>query len=159
MCLPLRLTHHKWDFSDYRYYLRGAGSGNLGRIMYASLWLAELQPLGVKQQDLSQKDWGIEREAKPTDFSKAFHLVPANVNVLPRRGRRLRSRILSVKDKGLVFHKYWCQGSWSSMLDDKMCQPAQSHLEWDGRPMHAQQPVNFISLTCDAVKDPCYLFL
>jgi len=33
------------------------------------------------------------REAKPSDFSKTFHLVPDNMNVLPRGGRRSRSRM------------------------------------------------------------------
>lgn len=55
----------------------------------------------------------MEEEAEPPEFAKACCLVTTNMNILPNRGRRLRSRVFDVKDEGFCSHntsglRRWC---------------------------------------------------
>lgn len=67
----------------------------------------------VKQRDLSLKERGMEEEAEPPEFAEAWHLITTNMDILPSRERRLRSRIFDVKDESLCSHnisglRRWC---------------------------------------------------
>jgi len=43
----------------------------------------------------------MEEEAEQPEFAEAWHLITTNMDILPSRERRLRSRIFDVKDEGL----------------------------------------------------------